>query len=238
MTGGGRRRLWATLLTLPALSLMIGLGSWQLERLAWKTGLIAARQAALAAAPVELNQAADLGGLEFRRVTGTGRFLVKPPLYLYPRSSKGQAGVHVLTPFALAGGGIIIVNRGFVPSPGTAPRNWTDPITDAPFQLQGILRARLARPTGAIEGIDRQRIIGWYDLETIAAHYQLALLPAVIEAANSPDPTQPPRPGQSRRDLPNNHLQYAITWFALALVLLVIFAIFWCQQGARDNSRL
>src|SRR5690349_23903855 len=96
---GFRPLLWPTLFTVPVLLLCLGLGSWQVQRLFWKEGLIAERQAAGAAAPVPVPQSmADARGMEFRHVTDEGVFLHDKEIFLGATSEGGGQGYQVLTP--------------------------------------------------------------------------------------------------------------------------------------------
>jgi surfeit locus 1 family protein len=219
------------LFTIPAMILLLGLGGWQLQRLEWKTEQIALRQQALTGSPVELSKATDFQALDFRAVRAEGRFIVGRSLFLYPRTMNKIAGVHILTPFKLTSGEIFIVNRGFVPSNGVAPKDFRDPVTDDLFVLTGIMRSQFKKPYGVGDGVDPTGLIGWYDLPAMAVAFGLPLQPAIIEAGNSPHPDVPPSPGQTITDLVNNHASYAFTWFCLAIAWLVIFVIFWRQQG-------
>ncbi len=224
-------RLWALIFTLPALCVLLGLGYWQLQRLDWKRELIAMRQAGLTAPPIALPAEFD-AALEFRRVQLTGAYLSAAPLFLYPRSRKNVAGVHVLTPFKLQDGRILIIDRGFVATDGRGPDvDWQDPLKAGDGSVLGVMRTELTRHFWAEDGIDRDGLINWYDIPTMRRYFKLDLLPVVVEAIDSPHPNVPPWPGQSRVNLPNNHLQYAITWFGLAAALAVIFMIFWRREG-------
>src|SRR5688572_23103540 len=111
-----RPTLWPTLISVPAFIVLVALCVWQVQRLYWKQELIAERGTRVAAEPVSLpGDGADLGGIEFRRVRLEGAFAHDKELCLGARSLNGSAGYHVLTPFVLAGGGSVLVDRGWVP---------------------------------------------------------------------------------------------------------------------------
>ena len=86
-----RPTFWATFFTVPTLLILLGLGTWQLDRLQWKEALIAERQAGFAAAPTPLpaNDAAA-HGLLWRRVSVTGSFRHDQEIYLAARSMRGS----------------------------------------------------------------------------------------------------------------------------------------------------
>ncbi|HSE75122.1 MAG TPA: SURF1 family protein, partial [Dongiaceae bacterium] len=111
-----RPTLWPTLFSVPAVIVMIALCVWQVHRLHWKEGLIADRESRIAAEPAALPPVGtDPAQMEYRRVRLEGMFLHDKELYLGARSMNGNVGYHVLTPFALAGGGSVLVDRGWVP---------------------------------------------------------------------------------------------------------------------------
>ena len=115
-TPGFRPTFWPTLLTVSMLAVLVGLGTWQLQRLEWKTQLIAERDAGLAAAALSLPaDDGQLAALEFRKVTARGRFLHDRELYVGSRTNHGKAGYHVLTPLQVEDGTVLLVNRGWVP---------------------------------------------------------------------------------------------------------------------------
>jgi surfeit locus 1 family protein len=223
--------LIATLFSIPAMIILLGLGIWQLQRLEWKTEQITLRQQALMGDPVDLTEVVDFRALDFQAVRVEGRFLPHRSLFLYPRAMNKVAGVHILTPFKLTSGEVFVVNRGFVPSGGVAPKYFDDPVTDHLFNLTGILRTRFKKPYVIGDGVDPTGLIGWYDIPAMTTAFGVPLQPAIIEAGNSPHPDRPPSPGQTTTDLVNNHASYAFTWFCLAFAWLVIFVIFWRQQG-------
>src|SRR5690348_13680253 len=98
--------VWATL----GLLLLLGLGTWQVERLHWKKGLIAERQAALHAAPVPLpSSLPEARKLEFHPVKAEGEFLNAREFDLHAQSLRGAQGFHIITPFRLADGTILLV---------------------------------------------------------------------------------------------------------------------------------
>src|SRR5271155_606317 len=116
LRGRLRPLLGLTLAALFGLLVLLGLGTWQLERRVWKLDLIAAREAGLAAAPIELpERLAAPAGLDYRPVLGEGRFRHESELDLIGRFSGDQPGYQIMTPLILADGSAVLVNRGFVP---------------------------------------------------------------------------------------------------------------------------
>ncbi len=224
-----------TALALAALAVLIGLGVWQVERLHWKEGLIAAIDARTKGEPISLDQVIALAkegrDPSYYRVRVEGRFDNTKERYLFSQSiSDGTPGWHVITPFNTTQGGLVLVDRGFVPD------NRKDPSTRASGEIEGTTTI-----TGIVRAPDTQGLFTpnnepeanrwfWRDLDgMVHSMYPTATLdvpPFFIEAEKSDVPGGWPRGGQTRLSLPNNHLQYAITWFGLAAALIVIYAFY------------
>lgn len=228
-----RPLLGFTLLCLPMFLLLVGLGVWQLQRLQWKLGLIAEISRNMAAAPISLNAALALGDrAQYRPVVLTGHFENSQEVYVFTTGPKGEPVYHILTPFMLADGRVTLIDRGLIPTalrdpasrPGSEPQGtvnlvgiWRTPDKPGPFTPHPDLMHRV-----------------WFarDLSGIAQaeHLKLAA-PAILEAKASPDGETWPRGGQTRVDIPNDHLQYALTWFLLAGALVVIYFAYHRAQG-------
>ena len=221
--------LWPTLFTIPALIVLLGLGTWQVQRLAWKTALIDQRNAALAAPAVpvpETLQAAQ--PLDFHHVTVHGTFDHSKELYIGAFDPRGIEGFQIVTPMTLDDGNVLLVNRGFVPG------NHKDPATrpagqiQGPTEFTGILRLAIP-PRGWLIPQNRPGDNFWFyvDVPSMAAtdHLQ-GVLPFFVEAGPAPNPGGFPIGGQTRDYIPNDHLQYAITWYLFALTLAVIYFVY------------
>lgn len=216
-----RRLVWPALASLIALAILVGLGTWQMQRRAWKIALIAERQAGLTAPPVALPE--QLDGLEFRRVTVTGRFDHHREITVLNQTAGQQTGLHVVTPLVLADGGTVLINRGFVPRGALAQASRpTGEVT-----LTGLLRGSYGRNRFTPD--DRPAQGEWFAFDPLAMAKALdlpAARPFLIDADATANPGGLPIGGQTRTDLPNDHLHYALTWYGLALTLIIIFAVF------------
>lgn len=236
-TIGFRRRLLPTLFTLPVFLLLVGLGVWQVQRLAWKEGLIAARQAAANAAPVALpNRLDEARGMEFRHVIVTGMLRNDKEILVYAAPRVGAVGFDVLTPLVRADGRLVFVNRGFVPTGLRDPVRRAAGEIAGPVRVAGLLRLPPAgKPNWFVPdndpGHDRWF---WIDLKAMAAADGLErVAPFYVDADATPNPGGWPQGGLTRVALPNHHLQYALTWFSLAVALLVIYVLYHRKPGTR-----
>ncbi len=227
--GGGRfrQRLWPSAIAAPALIVLLGLGTWQVQRLEWKQDLNTARGAALAAPPVELPLAdADLAAFDYRRVSISGRFLHDSEFYLVPRVVDGILGLHVITPLQRTAGPIVLVNRGWVPESARAPGARAAGQVRGTVTVEGV--ARITSPHNTFT--PRNDALGnqwfWIDIPAMAKHAEHALQPVYVEAGPAPNAGGLPLGGQTRIKLRNDHLGYAVTWYGLAVALAAIYVIY------------
>lgn len=222
-----RPSLGATLFTVPAVLAMLGLGTWQMERLHWKEELIQRVHARMGSAPVPLPAAvANPDDMDLRPVTVTGRLLNDRAMLVLARPRQGQVGYEVVTPLQRADGGApVLVNRGWIPMDR---RDATRGGPAGEVTLRGV--ARVPAPQGWMQPDNRPGAEVWnrIDLPAMAASAGLpAVAPVVVEALPGQAPGDVLPAGiEPRAELPNNHLQYAVTWYSLAATLLVIYVVF------------
>ena len=225
-----RPLFWPTVFTLPVLLLLIGLGSWQIERLFWKRELIAQRQAAVTAAPITAPRSAEEArGKEFHHVADEGILLHDKEIFLGATSEAGRNGYQVLTPLQEPGGRIVFVNRGFIPAELKDPATRSAGQIAGTVRVAGLLRLPPAEKPAWFLPNNRADLNYWFwvDLPAMAIADKLdRVAPFYIDADATPNPGGWPKGGVTRLKLPNDHLQYAITWFSLAVVLIVVYFLF------------
>ena len=228
-----RPLLVPTLCLIPALALLVGLGVWQLERLQEKETLIASVEAGLHAPAVSLDQVLKFGlpGAEWRRVKTSGYFLHDREQYLFAQGPGGALGVQVITPLVMEDGHVVLVDRGFVPNALRDPALRAQGQTQGEISLTGILR--ISQQPGVFTPAPDLRTRLWFvkDVPAIARAAKVTALPVLIEADAAPNKGGWPLGGQTRVDFPNDHLQYAVTWFALALALLAVYFVYHHSRG-------
>jgi len=210
-----------------ALIVLLGLGTWQLERLAWKNGLIAERQAGLAAAPAEPPANLDAArALVFHPVHVAGRFLNDREMPVATIARNGQAGFDIVTPFLTGERTVLLIDRGFVPSELREPETRAAGLIEGPTELTGLLRLDAGKPSWFTPDNVPTRN-AWYFIDVAAmgkAATPLAdVLPYYLDADATLNEGGWPQGGQTVIDLPNHHLQYAITWYALAAGLAGVY---------------
>ncbi len=225
---GIRPLLWPTLMTLPAVLGALALGTWQVQRLQWKNELIAERQARrdappLAALPERFVAARD----EFRKVRVSGRFLHEKEMYLAARSFRGNAGYHLFTPLALASGRTILVNRGWIPLDRKSPESRKPGNPAGEAAVEGYLRAESGPGWFTPKNEPDKNFWFFVDLAAMAKGHGIAKLePFYVEAGPAENPGGFPVGGITRFEIPNDHLQYAITWYSMAIIGIVIYLLY------------
>jgi surfeit locus 1 family protein len=198
------------------------LGVWQVHRLAWKEALIAHVDRELHAAPTPPPPRSDWPSLrreqdEYRRIRAQGRFAYDREVLVRASTALG-AGYWVIAPLQLDDGSWLLVNRGFI-DPG---RRGPVPHEGERQTVVGLLR--FTEPGGALLQANVPAQGRWYsrDVQAIAAAQRLAgvVAPYFLDEQATPDTAgRWPRPGLTVIRFPNDHLQYALTWFALAAMV-------------------
>jgi len=237
MSAPRRSLLWLGLFTSLALAALIGLGLWQLQRLAWKETLIGEVEARVAAPPVDGPAPADWAKLEpsdyeYRHVRLRGAYDFSRQALVFraldhPRGKFGGPGYLVLTPLRLADGAIVIVNRGFIPQQQrdlfAAP---AQAVSDS-VEVTGLMRS--SEPRNWFTPADDPARGQWFTRDPIAIAAALKLeraAPFTIDADATGSPGDLPQGGETILAFPNNHLGYAFTWFGLALALVGVFVAY------------
>jgi surfeit locus 1 family protein len=204
-----------------------------MQRLAWKEALVAEREAGLAMAPTTLPaDLVDPAAFDFRKVSVSGVFRHDLEL-LYGARAKGNVfGQQVLTPLIRKDGRAVLVDRGWVPADKANPASRPKAQFEGEVTVSGIARYRAADRPGLFTPDNDPAQYRWYhyDLEAMAKALDMDLSPIVVEADDTPNPGGLPIGGGTRLTLTNNHLQYAVTWYGLAVCLIGVYIVFRRQQ--------
>jgi surfeit locus 1 family protein len=231
---------WPTFFAVPAFLVLLGLGTWQVERLHWKEGLIAQRHAAVTAPAIDLPKTLEEAKpLEFRHVRASGTFLHDKELFIGATADSGTVGYHVMTPLRRADGLYLLVNRGFVPSEMKDPGKRAAGEVPGEVTVEGLLRLPPpGKPAWYIPDNSPARNYWFYvDPKAMAEAAGVpALLPFYVDAGPAPNPGGWPRGATTLLELPNNHLQYAITWYAIAAGLAGVYVLFIKQRIAEHDA--
>ena len=248
-----RHRQWAygalVLFLLTALAGFVALGIWQIQRLAWKEQLIARIDARVAAAPVALETLADASvwssldaaDNEYTPVVVQGRYRVQALALVSAATTHGQ-GYWLMAPLQQADGSWVYINQGFIPQglKAQAEQGVFTPQTEV--SVNGLLRASHAKGGVLRDNLPAEQ--RWYprDVLAMAATHGLSpVAPFFIDAAASaPPPTlgepiNAPVAGLTVIQFRNNHLSYALTWFAMALGCVLALWLVWRERATRNR---
>jgi len=236
--------LWPSVVMLAGLAMLISLGNWQMQRLAWKNHLIAAIGERAHAAPVSLaaaDEAAQRGeDIEYMRVETTGRFLHDREAHLYALDATHGPGFYVITPLKVSDGSIVLVNRGFVPNDLKSPSRRQGGQIAEEVRIVGLLRAAETQRMFVPANDPGRNIWYWRDIAAMgaaAAEGGRRVHPFFIDAEAEPEPPGGwPKGGVTRLELPNRHFEYALTWYGLAAALVAVFAAFAAGRWRRSDA--
>ncbi|MGA0564033.1 SURF1 family protein [Ancylobacter sp. VNQ12] len=227
------QRARAPLVALCALFAVVfaGLGVWQVQRLFWKLDLIARVEARLHAEPARAPAPSALTpDDEYRRIALKGHFLNDRETLVQAVTVLG-GGFWVLTPFVTDRGFVVLVNRGFVPPESRAPDSRAAGQIEGETGLIGLLR--LSEPGGGFLRSNDPGNERWFsrDVAAIAQvrglEQVVSVAPYFVDADGAPVPGGSPVGGLTVVRFSNNHLVYALTWFALALMCVGAGILAW-----------
>lgn len=212
------RALFLIIVGLGGVAILCALGLWQVQRLAWKQGVISDINARIHAAPVDLPATPNPEGDAYLPVAATGHFSGDTLRVLVSQKTQG-AGYRLITAFD-TDGRRVLVDRGFVAvdSPDVARPEG---------EARVIGNLQWPRETdGFTPEVDTKNNI-WFARDVPAMAQALGTEPLLIVARSleQDDPSVTPLPVDTSR-IPNDHLQYAITWFSLAAIWLAMSLLF------------
>jgi len=240
-------------LAVVAFGVLVSLGNWQLRRLAWKEELIAAATMRPRDAVRDLPTPSEWGTLNpsgddaYRPYRLTGRFLHDKEARVFtsipdPHGRYGGPGYWVVTPFALTSGGIVLVNRGFVPVDRSIPSARGETLSSEPVTVIGLMRPDERRSFFTPDDRPDEGMFFARNVAAISAERGLSppVAPFTVDLiASETPPGGLPQAGETRMAFTNNHLQYALTWYGLAAALAAVFGTFaWRRLSERRDARL
>ena len=256
------RLIWPTVATLVASGILLTFGNWQMRRKAWKEDLIATVKAQAASDPVSLRAVldSDLTTQQFRRVTLTGTFQHASEFHVWAPQPR-QPAWSVITPFQLTEPlnkdqryptSIVLVMRGVVPEASKASATRGEGQPAAPVTLTG--RVRLGG-VGVFDGKPDVVKNQWYANDLTAMRLAMAgqtvarsasgvpdqaisrVAPFFVEAEAAAPGKGAPEPRLGALALSNRHLEYALTWYALAATLIGVYFAFAAARLRNDKHR-
>ncbi len=229
-----------SIVSLISLAILISLGVWQVQRLAWKEDLIARIEARTAAEPLSIFEAHERWAagedMEYTPVYAEIQYDHENEAHVFG-TWDGDIGWYIFTPARMssADGKVLYINRGFVPEAQKLPTERVEGQIAAAAEIRvvGLLRTPQEAPVIAGAIAPENNISGneWHvrNPEIFAAstkYADLSVLPVWIDSSGAENSASWPLGGTTRVEFNNRHLEYALTWFGLAATLLVVFAAF------------
>ncbi len=233
-----RPLLWPTLISLPILVLCLALSVWQMERREWKRDILDRIAANQSAAPIALDALLSGGDplrREYGKVAVSGTFLHEKEFHLAARSRGNDVGIQIVTPLRTDNGQIVLFDRGWVPSEKKDPAKRAEGQAAGPVKLVGVVRRTQVQRQFAPDNVPDRNV--WFTVDVplmrklAGGRPDPALDLFFLEADASPNPGGLPIGGQTQLDIPNDHLQYALTWFLLALALSGVYLSYHWENG-------
>jgi surfeit locus 1 family protein len=230
-------------LSLPALLILLGLGTWQMQRLAWKEDLIAKIEARVHAPPVSLAEVekGSKDAIEYARVRVRGTFRHGGEQFVWAPDPQQGPGYHVYTPLRLDDGRFILVNRGYVTEALRSPSARAKGQVAGEADVVGLLREPPQRGMFSPDHDGKTGVWFWRDFDGMsraalgpdAGKAVHLFLDAEAEPANAGGW---PQGGTTRLTLPNRHLEYALTWYGLAATLVAVLIAFMISRARTKPS--
>ena len=221
-------------LALPVLLVLLWLGTWQLQRLEWKNQLIEDFESRATSAPIDLPVGAVGPEMEFRRLELTGSFDHAREVFMTGRTYEGNAGFHIITPFTLNDGRIILVNRGWVSESYRKQEKREFTLVEGEVTVPAILRFPGKKGYFVPENEPENGF--WFTVvpSQIVAHLGLgerAETGIYAATVRTSDTIELPIAARTETNLRNSHLGYAITWYGIACALIGVYLAFHHQAG-------
>ena len=229
-----RPLFWPTFFALPALLVLRWLGTWQVQRLEWKNQLIEDFESRATAAPIDLPVGPVGPEMEFRRLALTGTFDHRNEVFMTGRTYEGNAGFHIVTPFTLTDGRIVLVNRGWVSESYREQEKREFTLVEGEVTIPAILRFPGKKGYFVPENEPENGF--WFTLvpSQIVAHLGLegrAERDIYAATVRTSDTIELPIAARTETNLRNSHLGYAITWYGIACALIGVYLAFHYQAG-------
>jgi surfeit locus 1 family protein len=231
-----RQHIWFSFFCIASFTLMLTLGTWQLQRMAEKKIFIQAVADQLTSTPRNVNtdQRTDYKNLIPAKATGT--LVHEASLFLQGKYFNGKQGFHVITPLKLAGeANYILINRGWIPKDKgeTYCTLSENACPEGDITVTGVLRASQDKPLSILPQNDPSRdIFIWRDVPQMITYIEKKLgtqgvTPILLrQTAKEGETHHYPIPLPTQIEIRNDHLEYAITWYSLALVIVVMYIIY------------
>lgn len=208
-----------------AMIILLSLGTWQLERLRWKSHIISTINKQISLSPREINASVinDIKNYNYRRIKLEGTYIYNKNITIYSKVLNGKVGRHLIIPFKTKFG-YILINKGFIPKDYNIDVAFAENAKN--ISINGIVKfqQKINYFTPKNNLITNE----WYyiNLDEISKFLNIPLLGFYLIEEDNPKERYPVG-SQYNLKVPNDHLQYAITWFSLAIALSIFMHLLW-----------
>ena len=225
--------VWLTIFAFPSFLILIMLGSWQVQRLGWKSDLILNYNNNFQQAPITVNELLKQRQKnKYRRTIINGQYDHTNEIKIIGKTYEGNAGFHIITPFILENNEIIYINRGWVPKKYADKKTRKFSLLEENVKVVGLVR--LPQKKGYFVPENEPENGFWFTIIPEELNRHLNIIGEnefYIDELNIDEKLKLPMPANGKVQVPNNHLQYAITWYSLALGLLIVYFAWHRQNG-------
>jgi surfeit locus 1 family protein len=218
-----------TFITAVSLIVLITLGSWQMSRLQWKQSVIKEMNERSSLEAMNLPTVIDnFDELKYRRVKLRGEFLHEKEVHLFvgAMSERGRPGYDILTPFKKEDGTYVLVDRGWVDSDNKAAEKRPETLLKGVVEIEGMVHKAETKGRFTPDNDVAKNLWFWIDIEAIKSYAGVDLKNLYIRALKKESDNTYPIAGDKIIKIRNDHLQYAITWYSFAIILLVIYFLY------------
>ena len=217
------KKLLSHLFVFIAFCALITLGTWQILRLQQKEELIDRVTNNLKMLPLESLDNVKIPDDEFRKVRIVGRFIHEKEIFL-AKGQKGHQGFHIIVPFVTEQGDHYLVNRGWVPQYKREHDRRPDTLGKEMQQIDAIIRGVASKNWLTLENNLEMNFWYWVDVPAIKQQINVDISDNYyLVLASDTESNKIPIPASYKPYFRNDHLQYAITWYSLAVILLLMF---------------
>ena len=227
---------WPTVFFIFSIIILISLGTWQIKRLIWKNNLISFYLKQSTNNIIHLHKENLVPEeIEYRKVNAIGKFINNKEIHITGKTYEGNAGFHVVTPFLMKNGNYVLVNRGWVSENYKEANNRRFSLIDEETSIIGI--ARYPQKKGYFVPLNEPENGFWFTIKPIEIKKFLKIEKEAfitsfyVDALRQGEKINLPIGIKGKINVRNQHLSYAITWYSLAIVLMIIYFSYHYSEG-------
>lgn len=238
--------LFPTIFTICAFVVLMILGTWQVKRLVWKNYTIEEISQRGEMPAIDLSKEwVNIDTMKYRKIAMKGHFLHNNEIHLFtgPREMRGDPGYNILTPFELKNGDVVLVDRGWVPATQKERSSRPETLVQGDISIVGMLQSGEHQGMFTPDNNIAKNLWFWLDMPAIAGFTGKQFDNVYVRALeNSGAENGLPIAGKATVEIRNDHLQYAIIWYSLGIILLAIYTIYIKNnqspmKGAKQRKR-